>query len=209
MICAINNNIKNELFICKYFQCKPIAEMYKGPNGQIVYQQDIECVKDSVQGKGGIFIGNLQASQNLNTLKSSFHFISEHSIKSVLTSAKGVFLNHPKQDVPHHLYIPGEDHERFDLSKYFDQAADWIKQKLEESNVLVHCLAGVSRSVSLVIAYFIKHKNMNFEDAFFMIKSRRKIVLFIIMQIHTNDGFKKQLKEYQQKLGSSSSCYSP
>ena len=40
----------------------------------------------------------------------------------------------------------------------------------------MHCLAGVSRSVSLVIAYLIKHRNMNYDDAYFMIKSRRKIV---------------------------------
>ena len=78
--------------------------------------------------------------------------------------------------MPHQLYIPGEDHERFDLSVYFDQAADWIKDKLEETNILVHCLAGVSRSVSLVLAYLMKHKGMNFDDAFYSVKSRRKIV---------------------------------
>jgi protein-tyrosine phosphatase len=27
---------------------------------------------------------------------------------------------------------------------------------------MVHCLAGVSRSVSLVLAYLIKHKNMGY-----------------------------------------------
>jgi hypothetical protein len=34
----------------------------------------------------------------------------EHGIKAVLTAAKGVFLNHPKTEVPYQLYIPGEDH---------------------------------------------------------------------------------------------------
>lgn len=104
-------------------------------------------------------------------------YILEFSIKGVLTSAKGVVLNHPKTDVPHHLYIPAEDHDRFDISVYFDQAADWIRERLEESNILVHCLAGVSRSVSLVLAYLMKHKNMGFDDAFYMVKSKRKIVI--------------------------------
>ena len=44
--------------------------MYKLPNGQIVYPQDVECVHDPVNGKGGIWIGNLQAAQNIQTLKS-------------------------------------------------------------------------------------------------------------------------------------------
>jgi protein-tyrosine phosphatase len=42
--------------------------------------------------------------------------------------------------------------------------------------ILVHCMAGVSRSVSLVIAYLIKHKDMNYEAAYTLVKSRRKIV---------------------------------
>lgn len=34
----------------------------KLPNGQIIYAEDIECVVDPINGKGGIFIGNLEAS---------------------------------------------------------------------------------------------------------------------------------------------------
>lgn len=39
--------------------------------GKIVYAEDIECVVDPVNGIGGIFIGNLEASQNLATLRST------------------------------------------------------------------------------------------------------------------------------------------
>jgi hypothetical protein len=46
--------------------------MYKLPNGTIVYPEDIECVHEPMNGKGGIFVGNLEAAQNLNTLKSTF-----------------------------------------------------------------------------------------------------------------------------------------
>lgn len=38
--------------------------------GKMVYPEDIECVVDPINGIGGIFIGNLEASQNLLTLKS-------------------------------------------------------------------------------------------------------------------------------------------
>lgn len=43
----------------------------KLPNGQIVYEEDYSCVLDPKDGIGGIFIGNLEAAQNLKTLRSN------------------------------------------------------------------------------------------------------------------------------------------
>ena len=43
----------------------------KLPNGEIIYEEDIECVVDGINGIGAIYIGNLEASQNPNTLKSN------------------------------------------------------------------------------------------------------------------------------------------
>lgn len=62
------------------------------------------------------------------------------------------------------------------MSKFFNQSISFIKEALEKTNILVHCLAGVSRSVSLVMAYFIKYHNMNYDGVYSKIKSRRKIV---------------------------------
>jgi len=70
--------------------------MYKLPNGTTVYPEDIECVHDPINGKGGIYIGNLEAAQNLQTLKSTFYHHVENGIRAVLTAAKGIFLEHPK-----------------------------------------------------------------------------------------------------------------
>ena len=92
--------------------------------GKMVYPEDIECVLDSNNGAGGIFIGNLEASQNLMTLK-------RHGIKAVLTAASGACLNHPKTEVPLYKYIPGEDHERFDLSVYFEECVQFIDSALQ------------------------------------------------------------------------------
>lgn len=75
------------------------------------------------------------------------------------------------------MHIPGEDHERFDLSRYFDRATEFIKRSLEKTNILVHCMAGISRSVTLVLAYMMKHHNMTFEEAFEAVRRKRKIVL--------------------------------
>lgn len=55
-------------------------------------------------------------------MKSIYAFRSEHGIKSILTAAKGIKTNHPKYDIPYYLYVPAEDHEKFDLSEYFEKS---------------------------------------------------------------------------------------
>ena len=93
----------------------------------------------------------------------------------------GVELRHSKADVPFYLQIPGEDREGFDLMRYFPQAVNFIRNSLETTNVLVHCLAGVSRSVTLVLAYLIKFEGMTFQKSYSFVKSRRDTVTTIII----------------------------
>jgi hypothetical protein len=42
------------------------------PQSKMIYPEDIECIVDSNNGVGGIYIGNLEASQNLLTLKRTY-----------------------------------------------------------------------------------------------------------------------------------------
>jgi atypical dual specificity phosphatase len=60
-------------------------------------------------------------------------------------------------------------------------------------NVLIHCNAGVSRSSTLAIAYIMKYENKRFQDAFNQVKSVRP-------SIRPNDGFERQLREYDKEL---------
>ena len=93
-----------------------------------------------------------------------------------MTAAKGIELAHSKTKVPFYLQIPGEDREDFDLMRYFPQAVNFIRNALSTTNVMVHCLAGVSRSVCLVLAYFIKEKGMSYEEAYSLTKEKRSLV---------------------------------
>ncbi len=98
-------------------------------------------------------------------------------------------ISHPTSIVPLYKYIPGEDKESFDISLHFDEAVEFIHKALEKTNVLfylkikiiVHCIAGVSRSASMVIAYFMKHRKMTYNQAFGEVKNRRKIVNFVVI----------------------------
>ena len=42
--------------------------------------------------------------------------------------------------------------------------------------VLVHCQAGISRSATVIITWFMKYKNMSYLDAFNYVKSRRSVI---------------------------------
>lgn len=59
-------------------------------------------------------------------------------------------------------------------------------------NILVHCMAGISRSVSLVSYYFMKSYGLPFNEVIKTIKSKRIIA-------NPNDSFKLQLSQYQRK----------
>ena len=74
-----------------------------------------------------------------------------------MTVAKGAKLAHSSRDLPDYLYIPAIDHTNFDLTEFFPQSSSFIDKCLNYTNVLVHCVAGISRSSTLVIAYLMKH----------------------------------------------------
>jgi hypothetical protein len=59
-------------------------------------------------------------------------------------------------------------------------------------NILIHCMAGISRSVSLVTYYLMKKYHLDYDKAFYIIKNKRIVA-------NPNDSFKFQLKKYQNK----------
>uniref|UniRef100_A0AC35TS95 Protein-tyrosine-phosphatase n=1 Tax=Rhabditophanes sp. KR3021 TaxID=114890 RepID=A0AC35TS95_9BILA len=100
------------------------------------------------------------------------------------------------------VYYPGvdvikiriEDSPFAVLSSYFDMAADKIKATKDRGHkTLVHCVAGVSRSATLVIVYLMKHERLTLRQAYHFVKSKRPIV-------RPNVGFWKQMVEYEKRL---------
>lgn len=70
-----------------------------------------------------------------------------------------------------------------------------FSDKARESNesVLVHCLAGISRSPTVAIAYVMRHLQMTCEDAYRYVKAKRAT-------ISPNFNFLGQLLEYEKQL---------
>lgn len=60
--------------------------------------------------------------------------------------------------------------------------------RLKNRRILVHCNAGVSRSASICIAYLMMTENLQYAEAFALVKSKREC-------IQPNRGFVEQLKQ--------------
>ncbi|CAJ0566131.1 unnamed protein product, partial [Mesorhabditis spiculigera] len=61
------------------------------------------------------------------------------------------------------------------------------------SRVLVHCVAGVSRSASIVLAYLTKYHCRSLRDAYHLMKMKRPLV-------RPNLGFWRQLIAFEQNI---------
>ena len=134
--------------------------------------------------KGGLFIGNYQTIEDSNYLKNNkiTHILSLTTYFPKTDNIKNLKIKH--------LHIKAEDSENFDLFPFFEKCSFFIDENLKKGNVLVHCLGGVSRSVSIVIAYFIRFRNIGFDQGLKFIKEKRPFV-------DPNDGFVKQLRKYE------------
>lgn len=92
-----------------------------------------------------------------------------------------------------YLGFPLLDHPTTNISRYFQQAADFIQNALTcGGRVYVHCLMGMSRSSTCVIAYLMLKRGMSAVEAIRTIKAKRNI--------RPNEGFLQQLADLDLKL---------
>lgn len=92
--------------------------------------------------------------------------------------------------------IPIEDSYDEDISKYFDEGIEFIKNAIDKGDsVLVHCREGRSRSVAMIISYLIVAKNWTLQAA-------NDHMATIALDININNGFKAKLMELEMKVHS-------
>ncbi len=128
----------------------------------------------------GLWLGGFCTAQNETWLRRvGIEYIAD--IGSDNTNVvSGIHYLHPKPIV--------DDDPKEHISVYFNQTYVFIKRAMEQKKpLLVHCHAGVSRSVTIVCYYLMREYQLSFKDALDRIKQRR-------WGISPNHGFCSQLK---------------
>ena len=144
---------------------------------------------DAQTGKGGIYIGDWSAADDIKTLLSK-------KINFVLTALPATIADKPeyRQNNISQLVVNAEDMPSFDMSTFFDKSYEFIAKARENGNVLIHCAAGISRSSTLTMVYLMRERRQGFDQTLQFLRTKRPICT-------PNQGFQKQLKEYARKHG--------
>ncbi|XP_063048351.1 dual specificity protein phosphatase family protein [Engraulis encrasicolus] len=138
-----------------------------------------------------LFIGNVAIAQNRTHLK-------KMGITHVLNAAHKKQGSIGDQEFYGEVFlyhgIPAEDSSKFDLSVYFRPAADFIHTALKKKDgkVFVHCIMGMSRSATLVLAYLMLKRRLPLRDAVQTLVKRRAVF--------PNRNFLNQLLELEEQL---------
>ncbi|KAF3938799.1 hypothetical protein ABW19_dt0203364 [Dactylella cylindrospora] len=150
----------------------------------------------------GLYLGDIFAARTPEILNGS-------EITHILTVARGSlgllndtletknYRNEPFQ----HLQIELDDLPDSKLLEELHHGVEFIdralnpKEGLEDGKpnaILVHCLQGMSRSCSFVVAYLVWKNNISVGQALEMVQEKRK-------KARPNAGFYKQLLEWQRQ----------
>jgi len=132
-----------------------------------------------------LYLGNFSSSEDKEALTNC-------GIKYILNMAQELDNCYPNDFEYKNIRI--DDDESEDISKHFDDATDFIhKARSSNQAILVHCMAGVSRSSSMVLAYLMKYEHMTLLEAYKHTRSRRNC-------IEPNPGFLGRLIRLEFRL---------
>ncbi|KAL5482004.1 hypothetical protein EMCRGX_G022282 [Ephydatia muelleri] len=90
-----------------------------------------------------------------------------------------------------------EDDETYDIGKHMEAAFGFIEEARQNgAGILVHCVAGVSRSPTIVIAYLMSYWKWPLKEVARFVQQKRS-------QVHPNNGFLKYLLSLDGTLSKS------
>ena len=128
-----------------------------------------------------LYLGSIFVAEDEDTLK-------DIGITHIVTAGRDMQPMYPKKF--NYRVLKLRDYEDENITKYFDSSIEFIENALNsDGKVLVHCLAGVSRSSAIVWAYLIKTKQWEFEKALEYVQSKRRVA-------NPNEGYQLQLVDF-------------
>ncbi|KAK2142842.1 hypothetical protein LSH36_907g00004 [Paralvinella palmiformis] len=136
-----------------------------------------------------LFLGNAKNSADLACL-------SRNGIKYILNVTNNIPNTFEGDSGFHYMKIPINDHWSQNLAASFPEAIAFIDEAREKNcGVLVHCLAGISRSVTVTVAYLMYRRHLTLNDAYDVVKKCKP-------NISPNFNFMGQLLDFERTLNS-------
>ncbi|XP_053101322.1 dual specificity protein phosphatase 15 [Hemicordylus capensis] len=129
----------------------------------------------------GLYLGNFIDAKDLDQL-------SRHKITHIVSIHES-----PQPHIPGitYLRIALPDTPEANIKKHFKECIHFIHScRLRGGNCLVHCLAGISRSTTIVLVYVMAVTQLSWQEALEAVKAVRPVA-------NPNPGFRQQLKEYE------------
>lgn len=134
----------------------------------------------------GLYLGSIKDSSDKKQLET-------HQITHILAIHDRMESAQPKQGVKY-LRLNARDNAQENIKRFFTESIFFIHDaRINNGNVLVHCLAGVSRSASLVTAYLMIITEMPWYDSMNAVRGARE-------QAGPNFGFQRQLQNFDHTV---------
>jgi protein tyrosine phosphatase len=182
-----NDNSSNDdesKYSSSFWRTYPLYWVYGKLRSKI--QPYIDDSFEATQIIKGLWVGGICSPSNAKNMKS-------HNIKMVVSTHVGASPLYPYQfeyRLIELLDIPNEN-----IIHAFDKIIPDIHDVIvnQEKSVLVHCIAGASRSVTIVAAYLMRYHNMDVNSALSHMKRLRE-------EVDPNEGYIDQLRIYYRHL---------
>lgn len=148
----------------------------------------VQVDKDPVEIVDRVYIGSIGAAYSKKSIECN-------GITHIVCASKSPRLKF--EPVIQYLRVPIKDKAESDILANVDASIEFIDAALSSSptaKVLVHCIRGMSRSVSLVIGFLIARHDMTFETALALVRTKRPLA-------NPNCGFERQLRTYARNCG--------
>jgi hypothetical protein len=175
----------NDLDIIYY-----IHDIYVKANCALKYYSYTDNIFEANEIIPGLYLGNINSVYDKNKLK-------ELGITHVVSVLAGFDPPYPNDF--NYLVLNALDTTNTNLLNVFGSSNDFIEEAFQDNGkVLIHCMAGRSRSATILAAYLIKTFALPINKTVDAIKVKRPIV-------EPNKYFMTQLAEYYNNLYSESS----
>lgn len=165
----------------------PIREI--DPTGQFPYWQPVPDMRLHHSGRMDciieqfLYVGDLESATDATLLPAD-------TWRCISLLPRAEFKYAPIHFRPmDHLRLEMEDTETQSLESITQVTTPFLSQaRYDGKRVLVHCSAGISRSVAVVLAYLLSSFDMTLEEAYMYVQKRRPVA-------SPNIGFMRQLAQ--------------